>query len=85
MTAPRQYAPIAAKLREKLRPPTFRSAFENARLGAFVDGSLEIVVPAGELETASANRANIQHWVRELFPSVTAVRFVEDGADEVAA
>jgi hypothetical protein len=79
-----EWPPIAAKLRDKLRPPTFRSAFAGAKLGTFVDGNLEIIVPPGELETASAMRANILHWVRELFPSVAAVRFVE-GSGEVAA
>lgn len=80
-----EWPPIAARLRDRLRPPTFRSAFATAKLGTFVDGNLEIVVSPGELETANAMRANILYWVREIFPSVAALRFVEDGAGEVAA
>jgi len=79
-----EWLPIAAKLREKLRPPSFRSAFATAKLGTFIDGNLEIIVPPGELETAGAMRANILHWVQELFPSVAAIRFIE-GSGEVAA
>jgi len=72
------WPPIAAKLREKLRAATFRSAFASAKLGTFSDGNLQIVVPIGTLKDASGQRANITHWVRQMFPSVAAVHFVED-------
>jgi hypothetical protein len=72
-----KWPPIAARLEKKLRLVTFRSAFANAKLGTFVDGNLQIIVPPGELETANASRASITHWVHELFPRVVTVRFVE--------
>jgi hypothetical protein len=71
------WPPIAACLRAKLRRATFRDVFAKSRLGTFVDGRLEIVVPAGAAGEAAGMRATIRYEAQKCFARVQEVTFVE--------